>query len=642
LFKPSEVYACLQDVPINVTLAVAQIDWIQQFISFQSTLAYLKEPPSSYPFPAVDIVAGLDSIRNKADAGTYENEYDFEYDVFKLLQKSQEGHLSFRPFLVYAFSYFRRAPLVSFSTQPSDLPRVYFLCKYHCSCSRDFSESKKSGRPRTNNFTADIESDDTSYTPGSIVSIDGKPVDKALVELADKFQDEDALYNAMFYNAATASQDPYKGKYNISPFIVNSDNTTYQLSNGTSRVINNSVIPSISLDGVESGQDIFDMFLDPATEDEDEDGESAPATPTNTTTPPATTTTPASKPTSTAPKCDGCIEPFISDEEDAILGYFLPSDPATAVLNIQSFEASNPAQFQAVVQDFLAQSADANKTRLIIDVRGNPGGSSFAGYDTFKQLFPQLPIINRNRFRMHPAADIIGSVLSQLPSLTVGEIDALGNLDNKTRSNSSSPEVVDVVIKVSPFNYHTSLKRFGGPEFSSWQDLSGPLVDHGDNFTETFSWQFANTALDLVSSGIVVSGFANDTGIADQVFDRSNVTVVRIPLLCRAHYVNQTRHADSAHPDHRRRLLVNLFDLHESAAHASKRPEYRRWRASLQITHGCYRRHPRDTSPPGVPDPSIRKGGTQPPPPRHYGSFFRDPQSTAHQQHRCLRRWLRR
>jgi hypothetical protein len=128
-FKPSLVYSCLQDVPINKTLAVAQIDWIQQFIPFQSTLSYLAKPPSSYPLPAVDLVAGLSTIREKADSGAYHNEYDFEYDIYDLFRQAYEGHLVFTPFLVGSFSYDRHVSLVSFSENGTSLPKVYFLCE---------------------------------------------------------------------------------------------------------------------------------------------------------------------------------------------------------------------------------------------------------------------------------------------------------------------------------------------------------------------------------------------------------------------------------------------------------------------------------------------------------------------------------
>ena len=127
-FIPSDVYACGQDVPINETLAISQISWIKEFIQFQSTLAYLKNPPTGYLLPPVDLVGGLDAIAKNTAAGHYENEYDFEIDMWSLINSAADGHLSFIPYLMGAFQY-SRSPLVSVSLDGIDLPKVYFLCK---------------------------------------------------------------------------------------------------------------------------------------------------------------------------------------------------------------------------------------------------------------------------------------------------------------------------------------------------------------------------------------------------------------------------------------------------------------------------------------------------------------------------------
>jgi hypothetical protein len=124
---PSDVYACLQDVPINKTLAVAQIEWLENYMQFQSTLAYLKNPLPSYPLPAVDIISGLESIRAAAATGNYSGEYDFEFDTWDLLLRSYDGHILYTPFLIGAFSISRNVELVSISTNGTDLPKVYML-----------------------------------------------------------------------------------------------------------------------------------------------------------------------------------------------------------------------------------------------------------------------------------------------------------------------------------------------------------------------------------------------------------------------------------------------------------------------------------------------------------------------------------
>jgi len=54
-------------------------------------------------------------------------------------------------------------------------------------------------------------------------------------------------------------------------------------------------------------------------------------------------------------------------------------------------------EFQAVIQNFLAAAKAAGKTKLIIDLQANPGGRITLGYDTFKQLFPNIDPLRRFR-----------------------------------------------------------------------------------------------------------------------------------------------------------------------------------------------------------------------------------------------------
>ena len=78
VLKPSEVYACLRSIPYDRQKDTEQIAWIKYLLQFQSTLAYLKNPPSSYPLPAVDLIGGLDRISSAITDGKYSDEYSIE------------------------------------------------------------------------------------------------------------------------------------------------------------------------------------------------------------------------------------------------------------------------------------------------------------------------------------------------------------------------------------------------------------------------------------------------------------------------------------------------------------------------------------------------------------------------------------
>lgn len=72
--------------------------------------------------------------------------------------------------------------------------------------------------------------------------------------------------------------------------------------------------------------------------------------------------------------------PVIEHSEELVAGYFLDGDDLSdaAVMNIQSFAPASEnntaySEFQSMIRKFLQLSA--NKTRLVVDLRGNPGES---------------------------------------------------------------------------------------------------------------------------------------------------------------------------------------------------------------------------------------------------------------------------
>ena len=70
-----------------------------------------------------------------------------------------------------------------------------------------------------------------------------------------------------------------------------------------------------------------------------------------------------------------------------VSGYFL-NDGITAILSIPSFDvtAEAVASFSSTVSDFLQKSKAAGRTRIIIDLQRNDGGSDLLAIDAFKQV----------------------------------------------------------------------------------------------------------------------------------------------------------------------------------------------------------------------------------------------------------------
>jgi hypothetical protein len=75
--KPSVGIACLKSVPLDKTRDLALLEYIGPYIQFQSTLEVLANPPTEYLFPGVDVLGGLEAIKQKLQDDGYDSQYDF-------------------------------------------------------------------------------------------------------------------------------------------------------------------------------------------------------------------------------------------------------------------------------------------------------------------------------------------------------------------------------------------------------------------------------------------------------------------------------------------------------------------------------------------------------------------------------------
>jgi hypothetical protein len=69
---------CLQSIPLNATGALLLVESLKPYIQFQSTLSWLKNPPTKYAdklFRSVDLIGGLDQIAEKIKGKKYSGEY---------------------------------------------------------------------------------------------------------------------------------------------------------------------------------------------------------------------------------------------------------------------------------------------------------------------------------------------------------------------------------------------------------------------------------------------------------------------------------------------------------------------------------------------------------------------------------------
>lgn len=177
----------------------------------------------------------------------------------------------------------------------------------------------------------------------------------------------------------------------------------YTLANGTEGTWKSNVRFNRNTWNYTSGQELFDRFCMPPT-----------ASTTSSQSSPSSSSTPRVAPVQ-AEGPQFFPEPIARDPYNAIAGFYLNgSNEDTAVLYVPTFATNGPdtvtglnlpenqtAEFARVAADFLSQAKADNKSKLIIDFSGNGGGTTLAGFNLFRTLFPQTDVFSANRLRNH-------------------------------------------------------------------------------------------------------------------------------------------------------------------------------------------------------------------------------------------------
>lgn len=373
----------------------------------------------------------------------------------------------------------------------------------------------------------------TSFTPSPIVQINGvNSVDYLLgfAERTGSLQDPDALWNNVFYSLAQVALGPLgtgtgafsgggRGRLQYP-----GQDTTLGFANGTNQTTQNFARVNVPFTNIQSGADLYRIYLtvpggEPVSVEEaartDALSTSTPV-PTSATTALSSAAASSAGPTTTLPIPGYPTNPVIREMNNLNAGYFLEGEgyEDVAVLAVNSFVGAEADElpFQAVNTYLINQAVANNKTKLIIDVSANGGGTILQGYDLFKQLFPSIDPYGAQRFRAHEAIDIIGEEFSAY----AGQVD---------RSLSLNDTAINIVS--SPFNYRSDLD-VNGERFTSWPEKYGPHAygPEPDNFTSLFRWNLSDVLTPINSGGIYVSGYLNRSNITTQPFAAENIVVV--------------------------------------------------------------------------------------------------------------------
>jgi hypothetical protein len=455
--RPSQIPAalawdCINSVPFNASSAKRLVKALPAWFEFQSTLEQLKNPPAEYVEkvqPAIDILGALQQIEADIDAGRFKSEYDFGWILYTLVLAAHDGHFTYIPDSVGAvFNWGRPVPLVSVSADGTQLPAVF---AYYDVLGMQFKN--------------------ISYTPSPVVEIDGQDATSFLEQysLYGSLQDRDALYNNMFYELAQVSLGSSgsgvglfagggRGRYSYP-----GDTTTLKFANGTEYTMENYArLVATNFRNISTGEDLARniFFFTATTDTSSEPGSAAEAA--------------AGPVTAAAP---GYPVPVVPGPGNLINGFYInaPGYEDVAVLQVPNFvvERFAEAPFQKTTRDFLPKAIADGKTKLIIDLQANGGGTIMQGIDMFKQLFPDQVPYTANRFRYHEAADLIGQSFSAISS------EILSGKRNGTRYD----------VQTSWFDYHMDMTIDGKP-FESWQQKVGPVEVNGSMLPDDgmFAW----------------------------------------------------------------------------------------------------------------------------------------------------------
>lgn len=461
LFYARDAFECLTTVPFNAAVALRFIDYYNTTMQFQSTLAYLRDPPPGYQQPPVHFFQELENIKNNVTEGRYANEYAFETDVMRLVYLVHDSHVSLYSGVLSAFTFGSDYQLVTASIDGKGAPKVYMQ-------------------------TDVIAHRDTGATISPVATIDGVDAVQFLTDFAARnspgLLEPHADWNQLMTSPVQSIlevNDVFSGGATFYP----GDSLTITFENGTAQIDDSwiAIYTNSEYTGpLSTGGDFYNYFVLgilpasydnvtlPAVFDYSDvalDGDSGSWTLTNW----SDTTQNAYPPnpyTIQAKLSTGGLGGWVT-------GYLL-DDISTGVLSIPSFSqfGNDTDNFSDAVSSFLGNMTQSNVQRIIIDLQGNSGGNILLAFTTFITFFPNIEQLPMSRRRIHRLADIVG------------------NATTEWWSELSSADDFDTVDPTQKFLYAANewvltdrLNAETSQNFSSWSEYRGTLSEQEDLFS---------------------------------------------------------------------------------------------------------------------------------------------------------------
>lgn len=473
--------------------ALSLVRSLKSYAQLQSTVDYLRNPPSGYLWEPIDVPRLLDAIETKVLAkDTYESEYDFQVDLQSTMIKARDGHLAFTGDLLNAFVWVRpfNFSLVSVSKDGKEMPQVYRA--------QDILDISAS--------SVDVK---TNYKASPIKSINGMDVETFLLAEAnsDLGQDPDNNWNTRMFRIQDAFSHDNNGQFNT-PNFYPGPTTVIQFQNGTTATLNNIAIAVQGLSGVTSAEDMYKKFCVPSSSSSSSSNKKRSLDMKE-----VKKSVPAIVRRQTNVTGSYYPKPAFADSKGVVLGYY-SEDKTVAVLAIYTFlpgtKEVDLLSFQSTITNFFADAMKKGVQKLVIDLQGNTGGSLDLATDLIVQLFPTIPPNSKDNMRASVGMHGIMLAASNLAT----EADALDAKTNAAIDDALVPFAYQEVMtpEVKRFNYLS--------------DFYGPAHVGNGFFTNFFQGNYTNDAPSQFGiPGIVVTGTGNRKGFK-QPFKPENIIMV--------------------------------------------------------------------------------------------------------------------
>lgn len=191
----------------------------------------------------------------------------------------------------------------------------------------------------------------------------------------------------------------------------------------------------------------------------------------------------ATRTAAATPTLSGYPEPVFVQSSKRFSGYYLNGSDYSdvAVLAVPAFDPSNSSasnanaaglvETQQLLRAFFADATKKGKKKLVIDLRGNGGGTIDMGFEFFLQLFPSIEPYGAARYRAHDAFHYFSAIVADLAVEGV-------NADGITTDDWDD---ADFGIR-SPFLW-SNILNVDGEHYKSYAEYYGPHTIHNDTFS---------------------------------------------------------------------------------------------------------------------------------------------------------------